>query len=93
MLEKGARIEIKITDKDDGNITKLVKDYNFYPNLGWECEFQAAFAESVCQMMNMLGYAGYKKEYIFLEGIDIEEYEQLQFALDDIREDKDNKNE
>ena len=55
-MENGARIEIKITDKDTGNITKLVKDYNFYPNLGWECEFQASFAETVCQMMDLEEY-------------------------------------
>lgn len=85
-MENGARIEIKITDKDNGNITKLVKDYNFYPSLGWECEFQASFAETVCQMMNLLGYTGYKKDYVFLEGITLEEYELLEDYLYKIRQ-------
>ena len=89
-MEKGARIEIKITSKDDGNVTKLVKDYNFYPDLGWECDFQAAFAESVCQMMDLLGYLGYKKDYIFLEGINLEEYDELVERLDEIRGKEDN---
>lgn len=89
-MEKGARIEIKITSKDDGNVTKLVKDYNFYPDLGWECGFQAAFAESVCQMMDLLGYSGYKNDYIFLEGINLEEYDELVERLDEIREKEDN---
>lgn len=85
-MENGVRIEIKITDKDDGNITKLVKDYNFYPNLGWECEFQAYFAETVCQMMDLLGYPGYKKDYVFLEGITLEEYDLLEDYLYEIRQ-------
>lgn len=92
-MEKGARIEIKITSKDDGNVTKLVKDYNFYPDLGWECGFQAAFAESVCQMMDLLGYHGYKKDYIFLEGINLEEYDYLVEYLDELREKKEEGNE
>lgn len=92
-MENGARIEIKITSKDDGNVTKLVKDYNFYPNLGWECGFQAAFAESVCQMMDLLGYSGYKKDYIFLEGVDLEEYDDLIGYLNEMREDKKNNEE
>lgn len=92
-MEKGARIEIKITSKDDGNVTKLVKDYNFYPDLGWECGFQAAFAESVCQMMDLLGYPGYKKDYIFLEGINLEEYDNLVEYLDELRKKKDEGNE
>ena len=92
-MEKGARIEIKITSKDDGNVTKLVKDYNFYPDLGWECGFQAAFAESVCQMMDLLGYLGYKKDYIFLEGINLEEYDNLVEYLDELRKKKDEGNE
>ena len=87
-MENGARIEIKITSKDDGNVTKLVKDYNFYPDLGWECEFPAAFAKSVCQMMDLLGYPGYKNDYVFLEGIDIEEYDELLCALDELRRNK-----
>ena len=87
-MENGARIEIKITSKDDGNVTKLVKDYNFYPDLGWECGFQATFAESVCQMMDLLGYPGYKKGYVFLESIDLEEYDELQAKLDEIRGNK-----
>lgn len=87
-MEKGCRIEIKITSKDDGHITKLVKDCSFYPDLGWECEFPAAFAESVCQMMDLLGYPGYKKEYIFLEGVDMEEYEELECMLNKMRKDK-----
>ena len=85
-MENGARIEIKITDKDNGNITKLVKDYNFYPSLGWECEFQASFAETICQMMDCLGYPGYKKNYIFLEGITLEEYDLLEDYLYEIRQ-------
>ena len=92
-MEQGARIEIKITSKDDGNVTKLVKDYNFYPDLGWECGFQASFAESVCQMMDLLGYPGYKKDYIFLEGINLEEYDNLVEYLDELREKKDEGNE
>ena len=85
-MENGARIEIKITSKDDGNVTKLVKDYNFYPDLGWECSFQAAFAESVCQMMDLLGYCGYKRDYIFLEGVNLEEYDDLVGYLGEARD-------
>lgn len=92
-MEKGCRIEIKITSKDDGHITKLVKDCSFYPDLGWECEFPAAFAESVCQMMDLLGYLGYKKDYIFLEGINLEEYDNLVEYLDELREKKEEGNE
>lgn len=92
-MENGARIEIKITSKDDGSVTKLVKDYNFYPDLGWECDFQAAFAESVCQMMDLLGYPEYKKDYIFLEGIELEEYDELTECLIKIREKKEEDNE
>ena len=85
-MENGARIEIIITSKDDGNVTKLVKDYNFYPDLGWECGFQAAFAESVCQMMDLLGYCGYKRDYIFLEGVNLEEYDDLVGYLGEARD-------
>ena len=92
-MEKGCRIEIKITSKDDGNVTKLVKDYNFYPDLGWECDFQASFAESICQMMDLLGYSGYKKDYIFLEGVNLEEYDDLIGYLNEMREDKKNNEE
>lgn len=92
-MEKGCRIEIKITSKDDDNVTKLVKDYNFYPDLGWECEFPAAFAETVCQMMDLLGYSGYKKKYVFLEGVNLEEYDDLIWYLNEMREDKKNNGE
>ena len=92
-MENGARIEIKIISKDDGNVTKLAKDYNFYPDLGWECTFPAAFAESVCQMMDLLGYSGYKKDYIFLEGIELEEYDELIECLSKIRGKKEESNE
>lgn len=92
-MEKGCRIEIKITSKDDGNVTKLVKDYNFYPDLGWECDFKASFTESICQMMDLLGYPGYKKDYIFLEGVSLDEYEDLEFSLSCIREKKEEDNE
>lgn len=87
-MENKARIEIKITDLDSDQTYKLSKDYKFYPDLGWECEFPAAFAETVCQMMNLLGYPGYKKDYIFLEGIDLEEYDDLMSYLNELRENK-----
>lgn len=87
-MENGAKIEIKITDKDTGHVTKIEKDYEFYPDLGWECTFPAEFAKLVCQMMDLLGYCGYKKDYVFLEGIDIEEYDSLLGYLDDIRDNK-----
>lgn len=87
-MENGAKIEIKITNKDTGNVTKIEKDCDFYPDLGWECTFPAEFAKSVCQMMDLLGYFGYKKDYVFLEGIDIEEYDSLLGYLDDIRDNK-----
>lgn len=90
-MEKGARIEIKITSKDDGNVTKLVKDYNFYPDLGWECEFIGEFSSVLNKFMSLLGYC-YNKDRVFLESVSDDEYDYLIGKLDEYRS-KENKNE
>lgn len=87
-MENGAKIEIKITDLDYNSVARIEKDEKFYSSLGWESSFPAAFAKIVNQMMNLLGYVGYDKDYIFLESVTLEEYDELMGYLQDLRANK-----
>ena len=87
-MENGAKIEIKITDADDNSVARIEKDEKFYSSFGWESSFPAAFAKLVNQMMNLLAYVGYNTDYVFLESITLEEYDELMGYLQDLRADK-----
>lgn len=87
-MEGKIRLKLVAEDLDSGTCTELDKIIQLYPDLGWECGFIGEFSSILNQFIKLLGYSSYDKDYVFLESVTLEEYDELYSYLQDLRENK-----
>lgn len=88
-MENTLRIKMIMEEPAIHHALTMEQTTQLYPDLG--CDELETLASFINKFLNAFGYPRYDKQYVFLESVTVEEYEQLQDYLCMIREG--NKNE